>query len=871
MPLTPEEETELRQLEDQERSYTLGKLNHDLKYLGSQAFKPFRRTYEVYNEEREQGIDTMGSAFTDPGIVKTPLRLALGGLQYVFSPITAVAKGAVGEPIEEAASATGMPKWASQFIGKLGEEAVYFVPIGGSLKSLMMKGKPGLKAAEELGISKGKPIAESVEEGVPVAGKAQPQVSPIRKAIDEAEVPFLETEGPLKAVTEPKVKESLVESITDGAVQALKGDYDTSQRIFKQIGERLALGEIDVKYLPEILEKNNLTPVQFAKMYEQTVSGSGRMLAYHSRARKQLMDVFADSPAATEILEGAFKADKPTMVDKFLDGYASVENFRRAMLVGQVATTMRNIWSQSGRMVLSAFDESLQGAIKGSVGGEGDTFNKFREGMNVIVSSMNQMRDSKRELLMNVLEENHAVLSKARLLSQPVHEVSLGGKTAYLVNTLNRGQEMFFRKLAFEAKLRQLLSRDGRKLETIEPSQIPEDFLSEATNYALEMTWAASPKSKAAQEFLRAYNKIPGLTTINPFPRFNYANAIPFIKDHSPLGYLNAVKPSTLKALANGNPDEFAKAASRATIGSMMLDSAMRIRQSDYAGERWYEIKVGTDPKTKGSTVVDTRAFAPFSTYLFLAEAFVHPEKLKPSDFAQALIGLNRVAGTGLVALDWLRASSAESFQKQVTGYVGQYLASFTVPGRTLKDFYSTFDPEENIYRDYKENPLLAPTLLNFPKVSQLVPEVQSPVKSERLRSGVPTEIAGMKFGADAIRQMTGISKRVKTQVEQEIGKIGLEWNSITPRTGIPRADRMLSLFMGKEVEKEFPTLIESEAYKRMPIEAKRIYLKEYFGQKRRQAQKELIVSDPQLYAQSFWQRQNSDMQELIKKYIESQ
>jgi len=873
MSLTPEEELELRQLEDAEKSHTLKTLNDTLADIGSQAFKPFRRAVEVYEEERKEGLDTMGKAFTDPGWGRTPLRLAIGGLQYIFSPIAAVAKGMVGEPIEEAAVGAGIPKKAAEFIGKLGEEAVYFIPPGGTIKSVMMKGQSGLKAAEEIGLKNYKSFIKDMEgfDGIKLPPEAKQAVSPIRQAIDNAVPPPLETEGPLKSITKPKVKEGIVDDITTASVSALKGDFDTSQRIFKQIGEKLALGEIEVKFIPEILKKHDITPVQFAKMYEQTVSGSGRVLAYHSRAKKEIMEALSDSPEALKILDEAFKSQPVTMVDRVLDGYASLENFRRSMLVGQVATTMRNIWSQNGRVSLSALDESLQGVIRGTVGGEGDTLRQAGEGLNVVVSAINQLKPEKRELIMKVLDADNGALSKARLFSQPVHEVALGSQVSQIVNTLNRTQEMHFRRLGFEAKMRQLLSRDGKKLETVEPSQIPEEYFAESANYALEMTFAASPKSKAAQEFVKMWTRFPLLTTINPFPRFNFANAIPFLKDHSPLGYLNAVKPSTLKALANGEPEEFAKAASRATIGSLMLDSAMHLRQSDYAGERWYEVKTGTDPKTGEATVWDTRAFAPFSTYLFLAEAFVHPERLKPSDFAQAFVGLNRVAGTGLVALDWLRASSADSFEKQVKSYVGQYAASFTVPGRSVKDFYSAFDPEENIYRDYKENPLLAPTLLNLPRVSQMVPESQSPVKSERMRSGMPVEIGSYKMGSGSFRQLTGLSRRTKTEVEQEIGKVGIEWTNIIPKSGIPKADRMLSMFMGKEVEKELPVLLATEGYKRLPVEAKRIYLKEYFGQKRRQAQKELMVKDPMLHAQAFWHRQDGDMKELIKKYIEMQ
>ena len=137
-------------------------------------------------------------------------------------------------------------------------------------------------------------------------------------------------------------------------------------------------------------------------------------------------------------------------------------------------------------------------------------------------------------------------------MSQPVHEV-VGGRTVQMLNTLNRAQEHFFRKLAFEAKLRQLLTRRGKNFETVDPKKISIDELEESVDYALEMTFAASPKTNTGRRFLSGWNSV-GLTLVNPFPRFNFFNAVPFILDHSPLGYLKAMSPKTLRALANGDP-----------------------------------------------------------------------------------------------------------------------------------------------------------------------------------------------------------------------------------------------------------------------------------------------------------------------------
>ena len=82
------------------------------------------------------------------------------------------------------------------------------------------------------------------------------------------------------------------------------------------------------------------------------------------------------------------------------------------------------------------------------------------------------MNKNKQDKLFKILDENHSVISKMRLLSQPVHEVQLGGKLAHLVNSLNRFQEMRFRHIAFEAKLRQSLKNKGLDYNKIKPKNI---------------------------------------------------------------------------------------------------------------------------------------------------------------------------------------------------------------------------------------------------------------------------------------------------------------------------------------------------------------------------------------------------------------
>jgi len=481
---------------------------------------------------------------------------------------------------------------------------------------------------------------------------------------------------------------------------------------------------------------------------------------------------------------------------------------------------------------------------------------EIRGGLSTVTAAVSKLSPKNAKRVAEILGSENAALQNARLLGQPIHEVTLGGRVSQAVTFLNRAQETFFRKLAFEAKLRQLLKRNGMDFATTDPRQIPDNMLKEATDYAIEMTFAASPKSKAGQEIVRTWTRYGG-TLINPFPRFNFANALPFVLDHSPLGYLHAVSPRVLKDLASGNVDEFAKAASRATLGSLMLDSAIRLRQSEYAGEKWYEIKAG-------DKVIDTRAYAPFSTYLFIAEAAARPENIKPGDFAQAALGMNRIAGTGLVAIDWLRGRDFEGFRKGVGKFFGQYLGSWTVPARQLSDIYAAHDPEENIVRDIADHPIAGPALLNLPKVSQLLPEKHSPVKTDRLIKAESADVAGVEVPGTLFRQLTGISFRTKKAIEREIDRTHFDWSSITPKTGVPKADRFLSKYMGQIVERIGPTVSNNENYKASVPYIKREFLRAMFLDARREAGKRLLSENPELAIHIGLKRLRKDLREIV-------
>lgn len=874
-------------LVEEAKSLGLKKVEEAFGTIVAESVSPFKSAIKHYGSERLKAIDTVDDAIKNPGFWKTPLGIAAGTLQYVMSPITAAAKAFVGEPLQKGTEEllntnrvgnvegplTEDPiteaeklisKDVSKFVGKLGEEAVYFLTPGKTLKeAIALRGKTPSEIAAINWSRKGTaPALEKLPaKESEIAAKEAPVVAEIsvgEKALAEAATPAAGTIGALKEITEANLKNPVVEETTAAAMDYLKTNYDTSKRLYKNIADGVAAGEINPSFLPEVLAKHELSPAEFAKVYVDTVSGAGKKLRYHSIVAKELNKVFADTPEALDLFAKHYSETPKTAVDKFLSAMMETENIRRAMMVGQVATAMRNISSQGVRTLVGAFDESMQSVAKKMFGGPLETKESVLDGLNTVYAGISRLSPTRRARLTEILEQNSDVVSTLKFVSEPVNEVGFG-KISGMINALNRGQEFFFRRLGFEAKLRTLLDKRGLDYNTINPKHIPDGLVEEAVNYSLEMTFAASPKSSLAAQWVRNMSQLP-FTLIQPFPRFNYANAIPFLLDHSPLGYLHAVSPRSLKSLASGNPDEFAKAASRATIGTLALEGAMRLRQSEHAGERWYEIKVG-DNKDGSAKMIDTRAYAPFSTYLLAGEALTHPERLKPSDFLMAAIGMNRVAGTGLVLTDWMRSTTGEALEKQVKNFAGQYMASFFTPARTISDVRGAIDQEENVVRDPRSSPLLSPILMNLPMFSQIVPEQTLATKVGRMQKA--EDIGPIPGGI--MRQFTGISARTKNAVEREIDSLGIEYSRISPRTGSDKADRIVKSYMAPYIQLVSQKLLNSDSYKNSPEEVKTLMILGMFTEARKKAQMKLAISHPQLSINIQIERLGKEKQKLVE------
>lgn len=807
------------------------------KYLPS-----VQRIGEIYSEEVRSGQQAMSKATKEP-TGRSILQGFLGALQYGFSPLTALTKGAIKEPITQGLERAGVPEGVSEFAGDMAETAAYFVPYGKAVQTAVT-GQKAIKEAETL-----KRMASAIPKTKAPPTTAKPLKFP--EGIPEEVV--IDATKPISEANQKILRTDAIDDVIAVLKEPVSKSWNPGEkRITQEIVDYMMSSPDEIE---KIAVAYKLTPAQLTAQIKETLTLAGRDLGRMGQLAKVIKRKF-NTPYMKQ-LSKYFDDNIPetTAMDKFGDTFRSVENIRRAALVSQVATTMRNIISQGGRLTIGSIDDAFQGATSTFLksGGEGvinsvkSTLRGLGEGLDLWAATVNRMSKAERATLTELLKTENAISAKAAMFRTPVQDVVLTSKVAKALNILNTTQEYFFRNIAFEAKLRQFARKGGIDLKNLQGADIPEAMFNEAAQYALRMTFAAAPKSRFGRQWVNAMTN-PVMTALsNPFPRFLWGNALPFLKDFSPIGFLEAVSPKTVAAIVSGHPEKFTKAISEATIGTLMLNTAFHVRNSKYAGEKWYEVKIG-DKR------YDTRAFAPFSTYLFVAESLQNPEKVKASDFGTALLSLNRIGGTGLVLSDIMRGRDIETTIEPLKRLAGAYMSGFTVTARSVKDIYSAIDPEEAVYRDIRDNEFFGPSIQNIPKVSQQLPKARTPLKPGDIKSESPL-----------LRQFTGLSYRTKNDLQKEVDNIQLNYKRIYPGTGNAEGDRKVSEIMASILEIVYPKLVIGTNYKQLDVMTRRIVLGQLFTDVKKEARNAMMKDNPNLAMKIKIDDISNDMKELLK------
>ncbi len=258
----------------------------------------------------------------------------------------------------------------------------------------------------------------------------------------------------------------------------------------------------------------------------------------------------------------------------------------------------------------------------------------------------------------------------------------------------------------------------------------------------------------------------------------------------------------------------------RVFIGTLMFWAAVYLRNNPkYAGEKWYEIKIG-------NKTIDMRPFGPLiPTYLFLAELMKDPDKITLRDAMEGVLGINRIAGTTSFLVSQLQTKidnvqDFEKFKEKAKRFAGEFLGGFSVPFRTFKDLVAHFSEPDAIVRYTKQLPLTGKLLENIPFVSRKLPPSPLITRGDVRKREMPL-----------IRQLTGlIFVPQKNFLESELDRLKIRVSELYPRTGHHEVDRLITQKTGELMEIASQVLERSPKYQKLDDFEKEKILRKLFS-----------------------------------------
>ena len=322
-----------------------------------------------------------------------------------------------------------------------------------------------------------------------------------------------------------------------------------------------------------------------------------------------------------------------------------LDNIRRGAMVTQLATAVRNFESQVTRgglnVMQKGLDRGMQNIVKAinpnakilnladpleTLKGFGNVFRQANF-LNGFKYAKRLKKDTDKLLSSFPKEQDRLFLRfsndvvKQRIKSLKGSPLDKVEGAVQLLNIANKTQEFITRRAIFQSSLAERIARNkdiynGKTLKRlIEDNQtlsVRKEDIAGAVDDALEITFAknfdanAGGYEKFANNFINFVNSIPFTTSlVIPFPRF-LMNSVKFHIDFSPLGILNFLSKGERQALAKGDTSKL----SRIVLGTGLLSLGYWLRSQPYAGEKWYEFKVGNE-------TIDVRALNPFAAYLY--------------------------------------------------------------------------------------------------------------------------------------------------------------------------------------------------------------------------------------------------------------
>jgi len=657
-----------------------------------------------------------------------------------------------------------------------------------------------------------------------------------------------------------KVAKEVWARVPELAPQADQKVSDAVKNVFMNIDK------IDNIVLEDSLAKAGITAEEFARMNRTTVGDAGRTLqAYSVLARIQNKLKSIDPAAAKEV--DAMYGNRGALTSAFSglrDGAMRLDRELKALMVSQVATTIRNGFSGAAVVTLGSASEAIESVLyrvgksaSEAISGKPVT-GTFTGGLKGVYDDAVRtafylgQNDLSSEVAERLLAGSPALQNKILKTVGEADSKDLS-KVAQVANTLNVAQDAFFRKAIFTASVEKQLSRVGIDMYDVmaQGKTIPFDVLRNATDEALAATFSKMPTKGPMFHAVKFVEELgPIGSTLIPFPRF-MANAMTWTYKHSPAGLASGTadiaKGATLlkggdetgtKYIAQGLEN-----VSKGTIGTAAIYAAYKYRQ-EHQDTAWYDAE-GPD-----GSKVDMRALFPLAPFMAMGDWLVKFEKgrtdeFKTKEFIEAMTGFKAPAGT----YSWLGDKFTESLSNMQTGegsadqkiatffgeWAGEYLGRAFVPLAQVSDIIGAIDRDETLPRDAYQIPqgeegfgtsFQQQIMKRTPVVKQQLPVYQPALREEAAFND-----------AGPLKMLSGIAVKGKpSELESEVERLKIDFNKVFTTTGDKVIDAAARKTMAPLIMDVFDQVKNTDYYQTASQDAQKIALQNLLGWAQRNA-----------------------------------
>ena len=621
----------------------------------------------------------------------------------------------------------------------------------------------------------------------------------------------------------------------------------------------LNIDNVDDVALKDAFAKANITPEEFARMNRTTVSdAASTMQSYSVLARIQNKLKSIDPAAAKEV--DLMYGNRNAITDSF--GFVKDIGMRmdkelKALMVSQIATTVRNAYSGLTVVTFGAASEAVESALYRV----GKTSAEIYTGKPVTGSFTNGIKG-----VWNDAFRTASYLSDAGLSADVAEKLLAGSPTlnslilktageagdqglsrvGQIANTFNVAQDAFFRRAIFSANVEKQLNRVGIDMYSVlaQDKNIPLDVLKNATNEALLATFSKMPTKGPVYHAVKFIEELgPVGSTLIPFPRF-MANAMEWTATHSPIGLVSGsidVASTDLNKRMIG-----LEKLSKGIVGTGAIYAAYKYRKDNQDTE-WYDAK-----NTDGS-LVDTRAFFPVAPFLALGDYLVKLEsgttsEFKAKELLEAVTGFKMPAGT----TNWLGdqfATAASNWQASATGedvaekkvstffgeWAGQYFGRAFIPLQQVSDIIGAVDRNETLPRSVYE---IKQGEEGFVSSAKNVLMSKIPVVKQELPVAQPVTKTEASFNdAGLLKMFSGISIKVNpTDFEKEITRLDIPYNKLFTTTGDKVVDRQAKEILAPQLITSYEALTSTDFYKNTNRDIQKISLENTLASMQREA-----------------------------------